>query len=93
MAAHELAVAQQQLVLLGRKTAAERIATFLLLRAEQSETASGEKASVVDLAMNRSDIADFLAWRRSAFSRLSGQAAHHPAPGAGPRRDPRPPVA
>ena len=70
MAAHELAVAQQQLVLLGRKTAAERIATFLLLRAEQSETASGEKTSVVDLAMSRSDIADFLGLTKETVSRV-----------------------
>jgi|SRR5947209_8821080 len=70
LAAHELAAAQQQLVLLGRKTATERIASFLLLRAGQLETTTGEKADVVDLPMNRSDIADFLGLTKETVSRV-----------------------
>ena len=38
MAAHELAAAQQQFVLLGRKTAKERIASFLLSLEQKDST-------------------------------------------------------
>lgn len=69
MAAHEFAAAQQQLVLLGRKTATERIATFLLLGAQQSERTSGEMTDVVNLVMNRSDIADYLGLTKETVSR------------------------
>jgi CRP/FNR family transcriptional regulator, anaerobic regulatory protein len=51
---HELRVAQDQMLLLGRKTAAERVASFLLLMAEQQ---GGEEISV---PMGRNDIADYL---------------------------------
>jgi len=51
---HELRVAQDQMLLLGRKTAAERVASFLLLMAEQQ---GGEEISV---PMCRNDIADYL---------------------------------
>lgn len=70
MAAHELAAAQQQLVLLGRKTATERIASFLMLRAQQSERMTGENPDVIDLPMNRSDIADFLGLTKETVSRV-----------------------
>ena len=51
---HELRVAQDQMLLLGRKTAAERVASFLLLMADQQH---GEEISV---PMGRNDIADYL---------------------------------
>lgn len=51
---HELRVAQDQMLLLGRKTAAERVASFLLLMAAQQD---GEEISV---PMGRNDIADYL---------------------------------
>ena len=51
---HELRVAQDQMLLLGRKTAAERVASFLLLMADQQDS---EKISV---PMGRNDIADYL---------------------------------
>ncbi len=50
----ELRVAQDQMLLLGRKTAAERVASFLLLMVDQQ---GGDDISV---PMGRTDIADYL---------------------------------
>ena len=52
---HDLAIAQMRMLLLGRMTAAERVATFLLKMFDRSGT-----GSVIDLPMSRSDIADYL---------------------------------
>lgn len=70
VAAHELAAAQQQMVLLGRKTAAERLASFFLMLAEKTEKASGTAARFVDLPMSRSDIADYLGLTKETVSRV-----------------------
>jgi CRP/FNR family transcriptional regulator len=70
LAAHELAAAQQQMVLLGRKTAAERFATFLLTLAERAERNGSEEARFVDLPMSRSDIADYLGLTKETVSRV-----------------------
>jgi CRP/FNR family transcriptional regulator, anaerobic regulatory protein len=51
---HELRVAQDQMLLLGRKTAAERVASFLLLMAEQ------QGSEEISVPMGRTDIADYL---------------------------------
>ena len=65
MAMHELAAAQQQMVLLGRKTAPERLASFLLLLLERT----GDAADQVTLTMNRTDIADYLGLTKETVSR------------------------
>jgi CRP/FNR family transcriptional regulator len=70
MAAHELAAAQQQMVLLGRKTAAERLASFLLLLAQRPEAIPGRVANLVRLPMSRSDIADYLGLTKETVSRV-----------------------
>ena len=54
---HELRAAQDQMLLLGRKTAAEKVASFLLMMAEGQ---SDEDADELDVPMTRSDIADYL---------------------------------
>ena len=70
IAAQELAAARQQLVLLGRKTAAERVASFLLMLADRYEpTLDALSASEVVLPMSRSDIADYLGLRIETVSR------------------------
>lgn len=70
MAAHELAAAQQQMVLLGRKSATERLASFLLLLAKRPARLPGHSATVVELPMSRSDIADYLGLTKETVSRV-----------------------
>jgi CRP/FNR family transcriptional regulator, anaerobic regulatory protein len=68
MTATELAAAQDQMVLLGRKTASEKIASFLLMLADRSERLDGA-ADEVDLPMTRTDIADYLGLTTETVSR------------------------
>lgn len=70
LAAHELAAAQQQMVLLGRKTAAERVASFLVMLAERVERTLNGEAKYVNLPMSRSDIADYLGLTKETVSRV-----------------------
>lgn len=70
MAAHELAAAQQQMVLLGRKTAAERLASFFLDLLRRQERASGQSERSFDLPMSRLDIADYLGLTKETVSRM-----------------------
>ena len=65
MAMHELAAAQQQMVLLGRKNANERLASFLILLLERI----GDAAERIALPMNRTDIADYLGLTKETVSR------------------------
>lgn len=69
-AVHELAAAQQQMVLLGRKTAAERLASFFIGVAERVERRGVEHARFIDLPMSRSDIADYLGLTKETVSRV-----------------------
>jgi len=71
VAAHELAAARQQLVLLGRKTAAERVASFLLMLDARRTSSSGGLGldGDITLPMSRSDIADYLGLRIETISR------------------------
>ena len=70
IAAHELAAARQQVVLLGRKTAAERVASFLLMLDARRTSTSGEVLDGdINLPMSRSDIADYLGLRIETVSR------------------------
>lgn len=67
VAAHELAATRQQLVLLGRKTATERIASFLLMLAGRCHAVRGDDD--ISFLMSRSDIADYLGLRIETVSR------------------------
>lgn len=66
VASHELSAAQNQMLLLGRKAAIEKVASFLLLIAEQT---GEEDHDEVGLPMTRSDIADYLGLTIETVSR------------------------
>ena len=68
-ASYELAAAQEHMMLLGRKTAHERIASFLLGLAGRQERLGGEP-DVVHLPMTRTDIADYLGLTTETVSRV-----------------------
>ena len=62
---HELRAAQDQMVLLGRKTAAEKLASFLLLMGVRQPGRPDE----IDVPMTRGDIADYLGLTVETVSR------------------------
>ncbi len=66
---HELAAAQSQMLLLGRKTAVERIASFLL-DLPSHDPARPSEAGHVRLPMSRSEIADYLGLTIETVSRV-----------------------
>ena len=58
------------MLLLGRKTAAEKVASFLLLMCEQQ---AGNDTETIDLPMGRGDIADYLGLTIETVSRTFTQ--------------------
>jgi CRP/FNR family transcriptional regulator len=71
-ATHELVLAQGQMLLLGRKTARERLASFLLRRAQLAQGCAQDQASgaaQIVLPMSRVDIADYLGLTMETVSR------------------------
>ena len=66
VASHELSAAQNQMLLLGRKAAVEKVASFLLLMAAQ---AGEDEDGTIELPMTRSDIADYLGLTIETVSR------------------------
>jgi CRP/FNR family transcriptional regulator, anaerobic regulatory protein len=72
MASHELAAAQDQMVLLGRKSARERLISFLLLLSSEA-TRRDQPENPVNLPMNRHDIADYLGLTIETVSRTFTQ--------------------
>lgn len=69
LTAAELGRAQDHLLVLGRKTAQERVATFLLDMAHRAGTGQGPNGVEVTLPMSRQDIADFLGLTIETVSR------------------------
>lgn len=63
---HELCAAQNQMLLLGRKAAMEKVASFLLMMADQQ---GGDGDESVGVPMTRSDIADYLGLTIETVSR------------------------
>ena len=68
-ATHELAAAQNQMLLLGRKTAQERIASFLLALPTRDPLRPSTEDQV-RLPMTRSEIADYLGLTIETVSRV-----------------------
>lgn len=66
----ELTAVQDRLLLLGRKTATERLASFILAMADRKAGANGNGQARVELPMNRSDMADYLGLRIETICRL-----------------------
>ena len=73
VAANELVMAQEQMLLLGRKTARERLASFLMARAGMQTHCGAETKPAlrepVSLPMTRGDIADYLGLTIETVSR------------------------
>jgi len=72
MTVKDLVAAQEQMLLLGRKTAKEKLATFLLKLSRRAQQA-GQPASPVALPMSRADIADYLGLTIETVSRVFTQ--------------------
>jgi CRP/FNR family transcriptional regulator len=72
MASHELAAAQEQMLLLGRKTAKEKIASFLLSLSRRA-AARGQNANPIAVPMSRTDIGDYLGLTTETVSRTFTQ--------------------
>ncbi|SIS75632.1 CRP/FNR family transcriptional regulator, anaerobic regulatory protein/CRP/FNR family transcriptional regulator, nitrogen fixation regulation protein [Roseivivax lentus] len=71
-ALHEIAAMQDHFMMLGRKSAAERVASFLIaLDARTGQDRDGQRR--VDLPMSRADIADFLGLTTETVSRVLSQ--------------------
>lgn len=70
LAGHELAAAQAQMVLLGRKSAMERVASFFLTLLDRQEKFDGRSHRIVELPMSRSEIADYLGLTKETISRV-----------------------
>ncbi len=66
----ELSAVQDHLLLLGRKTATERLATFLLAMADRRSPRGSCEDRQVELPMNRSDVADYLGLRIETVCRV-----------------------
>ncbi|MBN8893146.1 MAG: helix-turn-helix domain-containing protein [Rhodospirillales bacterium] len=73
VASNELVAAQEQMLLLGRKTARERLASFLMARAGMQTHCGAETKPAlrepVSLPMTRGDIADYLGLTIETVSR------------------------
>ncbi|MFN4088531.1 MAG: Crp/Fnr family transcriptional regulator [Alphaproteobacteria bacterium] len=72
IASNELELAQDQMLLLGRKHARERLASFLLNLSERA-VRHGEPPDPIELPMNRTDIADYLGLTIETVSRTFSQ--------------------
>lgn len=68
VASNELVAAQEQMLLLGRKTARERLASFLIMQSRQGAACQAPRQRFA-LRMTRSDIADYLGLTIETVSR------------------------
>lgn len=74
LATHELTLAQDQMVLLGRRTAEEKVAAFLIATRDRWARINGAHLHV-PLPMSRQDIGDFLGLTVETVSRMMTRLA------------------
>jgi CRP/FNR family transcriptional regulator len=83
VASNELAIAQDQMLLLGRKTAKERLVTFLLMLSDRARE-RGQVSNPVSLPITRHDIGDYLGLTTEtvsrSFTQLKSDGLIEPAP-------------
>jgi CRP/FNR family transcriptional regulator len=72
MASHELAAAQEQMLLLGRKNAKEKTASFLLMLSQRAAR-RGLADNPISLPMSRTEIGDYLGLTTETVSRAFTQ--------------------
>lgn len=72
IASHELAAAQDQMMLLGRKSARERVVSFLLMLSDAAAR-RGRPGDPVSLPMTRADVGDYLGLTIETVSRTLSQ--------------------
>lgn len=72
IASNELVAAQEQMLLLGRKTAREKIASFLLMLSKRARQ-RGQPDDPVSVPMSRTDIGDYLGLTTETVSRTFTQ--------------------
>ncbi|WP_442880796.1 helix-turn-helix domain-containing protein [Bosea sp. (in: a-proteobacteria)] len=75
-ATHELTLAQEQMLLLGRRNAEERLVCFLLTMRERWAKL-GRASATIALPMSRQDIADFLGLTIETVSRTFSKLARN----------------
>ncbi|MFD2207562.1 cyclic nucleotide-binding domain-containing protein [Kiloniella antarctica] len=68
MVSNELVLAQDQMLLLGRKTAKEKVCSFLLSLSKRAKSETGP-VTKISLPMGRSDIGDYLGLTTETVSR------------------------
>jgi CRP/FNR family transcriptional regulator len=73
-ASHELSLAQDQMVLLGRRSAEERVAAFLVMMRDRLQRL-GHTSPTLPLPMSRQDIADYLGLTIETVSRTFSKLA------------------
>lgn len=74
IAGHELGLAQDQMIILGRRTAEEKVAAFLIGLRDRWARVSGASVNL-PLPMTRQDIADFLGLTIETVSRMFSKLA------------------
>jgi len=72
-ASHELNMAQDHMVLLGRLTAEEKLASFLVEMKKRWSRVAGHEPGLIRLPMGRQDIADYLGLTIETVSRVINQ--------------------
>ena len=76
MASNELVIAQEQMLLLGRKTAREKLASFLLMLSKR-QVQRGGQADPVTVPITRADMGDYLGLTTETVSRTFTQLKRH----------------